>query len=59
MSRFLVQYSVTDVHGGARNEEAWNFVWNTLFYKHRTEIAGDRYTHSGNDVNTGQRHWEH
>ncbi len=36
---------VTDVHGGARNEEAWNFVWNTLFYKHRTEIAGDRYTH--------------
>ncbi len=30
------------MHGGARNEEAWNFVWNTLFYKHRTEIAGEQ-----------------
>ncbi len=27
----------------------------TLYYKHRTAIAGDRYTHSGNDVNTRHR----
>ncbi len=24
------EYSVTVVHGGARNEEAWNFVWTLL-----------------------------
>ncbi len=30
------------MYGGARNEETMNFVWNTLFYKHRTEIAGEQ-----------------
>ncbi len=32
------------VHRGARNEEARNFLLNTLF--NITEIAGDKYTYS-------------
>ncbi len=40
--KYVRNERVTVVHGGARNEEAWNFVWNTLFYKHRTEIAGEQ-----------------
>ncbi len=31
---------VSRMYGGARNEEAWNFFWNTLFGN--IEIAGEQ-----------------
>ncbi len=49
--------NMSRMYGGARNEETENFL-----HIHFIETHKDRWstgTHIGNDVNTGQRHWEH
>ncbi len=52
---FLVQYSVTGVRG-CQERGGVELLLNTLIF---TQNAGEQVHTKGNDVNTGQRHWEH
>ncbi len=40
-----------------RNEEAWNFLQGTLFATQNRDRG--RHEHTGYDIETRQRHWEH
>ncbi len=51
----LVQYSVTVVRGCQERGDD-ELLLNTLIF---TQTAGEQVHTKGNDVNTGQRHWEH
>ncbi len=56
----LVQYSVTVVRGCQERGDV-ELRSKTLIFKHRNteQRSLETGTHWGNDVNTGQRHWEH
>ncbi len=47
------------MYGGIQERGDVELRSNTLIYKHRTEIAGDRYTLREMTLILDQRHWEH
>ncbi len=51
----LVSVVVTDVRGCQERGDD-ELLLNTLIF---TQNAGEQVHTKGNDVNTGQRHWEH